>query len=131
MTDVLGLPADVAASESRGQQVLHPSRDDYVETVRTLRDDAGFAMCVDLTAADYLTNPNRRLPAGVQPERFELVVGLLSLERRARVRLRVQAPESEPTAPSLYDLHPGTEAMEREVYDMFGIVFEGHPDLSR
>ena len=72
-----------------------------------------------------------RLPAGVQPERFELVVGLLSLERRARVRLRVQVPESEPTAPSLYDLHPGTEAMEREVYDMFGIVFEGHPDLSR
>ena len=131
MTDVLGLPADVAASESRGQQVLHPSRDDYVETVRKLRDDAGFAMCVDLTAADYLTNPNRRLPAGVQPERFELVVGLLSLERRARVRLRVQVPESEPTAPSLYDLHPGTEAMEREVYDMFGIVFEGHPDLSR
>ena len=128
---MIEFPVDVAVSDSRGQQVLHPSRDDYVETVRTLRDDAGFAMCVDLTAADYLTNPNRCLPAGVQPQRFELVVGLLSLEHRARVRLRVQVPESEPTAPSLYDLHPGTEAMEREVYDMFGIVFEGHPDLSR
>ena len=77
MTDTLGLPVDVPSSESRGQRVLHPSRDVYVETVRTLRDDAAFVMCVDLTAADYLTNPNRRLPTGVEPERFELVVSLL------------------------------------------------------
>jgi NADH-quinone oxidoreductase subunit C len=45
--------------------------------------------------------------------------------------VRVQVPESEPTVPSLFDVHPGTEAMEREVYDMFGITFDGHPDLSR
>jgi len=47
------------------------------------------------------------------------------------VRVRVQVPADEPWAPSLFELHPGTEAMEREAYDMFGIVFRGHPDLSR
>jgi NADH-quinone oxidoreductase subunit C len=56
---------------------------------------------------------------------------LLSFERRERVRLRVQVPETDPVVSSLYDLHPGSEAMEREVFDMFGIVFEDHPDLTR
>ncbi len=45
--------------------------------------------------------------------------------------MRVQVPESEPTLPTLFDLHPGTEAMEREVYDMFGISFDDHPDMTR
>ena len=65
------------------------------------------------------------------PERFEVVVNLLSLAERRRVRVRVQVPESDPRLPSIYELHPGSEAMERETYDMFGIVFDGHPDLSR
>jgi len=58
-------------------------------------------------------------------------VNLTSLERRERVRLRVQVPESDPTIPTLVGLYPGTEAMEREAYDMFGIVFRDHPDLTR
>jgi NADH-quinone oxidoreductase subunit C len=58
-------------------------------------------------------------------------VNLLSLEKRARVRLRVQVPESDATVPSLFDLHPGTEAHERETFDMFGISFDGHPDMTR
>ena len=73
----------------------------------------------------------RPLPDGVVAERFEVVVNLLDLRDRRRLRLRVQVPESEPELPSLFDLHPGTEAMERETFDMFGIGFDGHPDLTR
>ncbi|MFZ2443651.1 MAG: NADH-quinone oxidoreductase subunit C, partial [Ilumatobacteraceae bacterium] len=101
-----------------------------VATVRALLDDT-FTMCADLTAVDYLTFPGRSLPAGIEAERFEVVVNLLSLERRERIRLRVQVPQSDATLATLFDMYPGSEAMEREVYDMFGIVFTDHPDLTR
>ncbi|MGI9624454.1 MAG: NADH-quinone oxidoreductase subunit C [Acidimicrobiales bacterium] len=117
-------------SESRDQQVIHPTRDHLIEVVESIRDD-GFEMCIDVTAVDYLEHPNRELPDVVQPERFEVVVGFISHKNRARLRLRVQVPEDDPTLPSLFDLYPGTEALEREVYDMFGIVFVGHPDMTR
>ena len=91
----------------------------------------GYEMCADLTAVDYLQMPERSVPEGVTAERFEVVVNLLSLRNRSRIRLRVQVPESAPTVPTLFDLFPGTEAMEREVYDMFGIEFSDHPDLTR
>jgi NADH-quinone oxidoreductase subunit C len=117
---------------SHGQQVLHPSRADLASLVRTLRDDDGFNMCLDVTGVDYLTYESPRgLPTGVEPERFEVVVTLLSHTRRERIRLRVQVPEADATVPSLFDVHPGTEAMEREVFDLFGVAFEGHPDLTR
>jgi NADH-quinone oxidoreductase subunit C len=119
------------ASLSHGQLVLFPDRGSYVELVRALADDDGFSMCVDLCGVDYLLSPHRGLPPEVVPERFEVVLNLLSLSDRKRVRLRVQVPAADPTIPSLFDIYPGTEAMEREVYDMFGIVFTGHPDLSR
>jgi NADH-quinone oxidoreductase subunit C len=123
-----GLPV----TRSRGQQVLHPPREGLVDLVRRLRDDEGFHVCVDLTAVDYLAyEPPRRLPQDVAPERFEVVVGLLSLETRERLRLRVQVPADDATCPSLFEVHPGTEALEREVYDMYGIEFTGHPDLTR
>lgn len=117
-------------SRSAGQRVAHPSRDELVDLVRTLRDD-GWVMCLDVTAVDHLANPRRVLPEGVAPERFELVVTLISHRERQRLRLRVQVPEADPVVPSLFEVHPGTEAMEREVFDMFGIRFEGHPDLTR
>ena len=110
--------------------VRHVPRDAWVDTVRSLSDE-GFTMLVDLTAVDYLTHPGRALPDDVTPERYEVVAGLLNLNERTRVRLRTQVPASEPTIASLYDVHPGAEALEREVFDMFGIVFEGHPDLTR
>ena len=115
---------------SCGQTVLHPTRDQYVDVVKALADD-GFELCVDLTAVDYLLMPNRSVVDGVTPERFEVVVNLVSMAERTRIRLRVQVPADDPTLDSLFDLHPGTEAMEREVFDMFGISFTNHPDLTR
>jgi len=116
-------------AESRGQTTIFPTPEQYVGLVRALVGD-GYTMCVDVTAVDYLTHPGRTLPEGVEPKRFELVVGLLNMQQRSRVRLRIQLDDGEPVA-SLFDVHPGTEALEREVYDMFGITFEGHPDLTR
>jgi NADH-quinone oxidoreductase subunit C len=107
---------------------------DYLNTITALRGE-GFEMCVDLTAVDYLTHPGRNISPEVASqitlERFELVVNLLSLSQRRRVRLRVQVSESDPVIDSAFDVYPGTEAMEREVFDMFGIKFNGHPDLTR
>jgi NADH-quinone oxidoreductase subunit C len=117
-------------SDSRGQAVLHPSRERYLEVVAALADE-GYSMCVDLTAVDYLQLAGRSLPDGVAAERFEVVVNLLDLARRRRIRVRVQVPDDDPALPTLFDLYPGTEAMEREVYDMFGVAFTDHPDLTR
>jgi NADH:ubiquinone oxidoreductase subunit C len=122
----------VPVTESHGQVVLHPSREQLAELVMELRDEHGFGVCIDVTAVDYLAyDPPRLLPDGVEAERYELIVGLLSHGTRERLRLRVQVPAGDPTVPSLFDVHPGTEALEREVYDMYGITFEGHPDLTR
>jgi NADH-quinone oxidoreductase subunit C len=121
---------DCPRTESWGQVVIHPSRDAYVDTVKAALDD-GYAMCVDLTAVDYSAHPGRELPEGTAPERFEVVVNLLDITSPRRLRLRVQVPGDDATIASLFDVHPGTEAMEREVFDMFGIEFVGHPDLTR
>lgn len=119
-------------THSCGMQVLHPDRAELATLVRKLRDDDGYLMCLDVCGVDYLIyDADRQLPESVQPERFEVVVLLISHATRQRLRLRVQVPADDPTCPSLFDVHPGTEAMEREVYDMFGISFEGHPDLTR
>ena len=117
-------------SYSMGQHVVHPTRDTYLKVVGGLKDE-GFNFCADITAVDYLSQPARVLPDGVAPERFEVVVNLVSHSERRRIRVRVQVPESDPALPSLFDLWPGTEAPEREVYDMLGITFTDHPDLTR
>ncbi len=117
-------------SWSRGQRVVHAEPSSYLPLIKSLADD-GYHMVVDLCGVDYLTHPGRTLPDSVTPERFEVVVNLLNMIRAERVRVRVQVPESAPEVHSLFDLFPGVEAMEREAYDMFGIVFAGHPDMTR
>ena len=124
----------VSPAADLGFGVRFVAKDEYLKTLTALRSE-GFEMCVDLTAVDYLTHPGRTLAPEVNKqislERFEIVVNLLSLSQRRRVRLRVQVAASDTTIDSAFDLYPGTEAMEREVFDMFGVTFNGHPDLTR
>jgi NADH-quinone oxidoreductase subunit C len=127
--------SDAGVEELQEHAPLDPSvvfvaRDEYEAKVKEYRD-AGFNMCADLTAVDYLTHPGRLLPDGVAPERFEIVVNLLNMAEASRVRIRVQVPADDPHVKTLFDLYPGCEAMEREVFDMMGILFDDHPDLTR
>jgi NADH-quinone oxidoreductase subunit C len=89
------------------------------------------ASATPATLHDCLLGDSRGQAVLFVPKRFEIVVNLLSLSKRERLRVRVQVSESDPNIDSLFDLYPGTEAMEREVFDMFGISFVGHPDLTR
>lgn len=121
----------VPATFSFGQEVLHPSRDQYLDVIDALRNE-GFNVVVDVTAVDYLAaSSSRELPESVNPQRFEVVVNLLSHALKRRVRVRVQVRSEDPVIPTLYDRYPGTEAMEREVFDLMGIRFGDHPDLTR
>lgn len=121
----------VMASEIASQMVLFVTVDEYLQAATAARDD-GFDQLVDLTAVDYLSYPGARpRPADVICERFEVVVQLINFTSRERLGLRVQVPADEPIAPSLFDLWPGCENLEREVFDMFGIEFSDHPDMSR
>ena len=120
----------IPSTISRGQNVLHPNRENMIEVIQNLRDE-GFIVCIDVTAVDYLENPKRDLPISIKPERFEIVINLLSHASRERIRLRVQVPEDDPSVPTLFDIYPGSEALEREVHDLFGINFDGHPDMTR
>ncbi len=96
--------------------------DRLVDTCRALRDTPSlrFEVIIEITAADYLP----RHP------RFEIVYHLLSVSNRQRVRLKVRASVDTPV-PTVQGIWPGAGWPEREVWDMFGIIFDGHPDLRR
>jgi NADH-quinone oxidoreductase subunit C len=111
---------DVEFDYPHGQRVARVGRDRYVDLVTAARD-AGFTMFIDLCAVDYL----HRDP------RFEVVVVLLCMRPPGRLRIRVGAPGDDPSVPSITGVFPGANFYEREAYDLFGIVFEGHPDLTR
>jgi len=119
----------VPIREAFGDDVLFPAVDDYLDLFNELKED-GFVTITDLCGVDYLQHVRSDLPASVVPERFEVVVSLLSQVRRQRIRIRLQVADGQ-EVPSLFDLFPGTEALEREAFDMFGIVFTDHPDMSR
>ena len=130
MSDTLPSVHGCPVEERLGASVVHCNREQYLELCQGLKAD-GYAMPIGVTGVDYLTHPGRDLPEGIRPERFEVVVELLSLEAHKRIRVRCQVPESDPRVPSLFELWRGTDAHERETYDMFGISFDGHPDPSR
>ena len=112
-------------------EVIHCNAADHLETIKKFKDD-GFEMCADLCAVDYLSHPGRAgLPDDVEPHRFEVVVHLLSVSARKRVRVRTQVSGDDPVVDSISGLYPGAEAMEREAFDLLGVRFEGHPDLTR
>ncbi len=111
--------------------VLHTDVATYSDLAAAAKAD-GFVQLVDLTAVDYLTYAAPRgLPAGVVAERFEVVTQLRNPDSGERIRIRVQVPADAPAVATLFDLWPGSENLEREVYDMFGIDFVDHPDMSR
>ena len=117
--------------DARGIEVLFPEVDQLKATVKALADE-GFAQLLDVFGVDYLTHPGREdLPPSVTARRFEVVYILLSHAEHRRLRLRVQVAESDARVPSMVELHPGAESPEREAFDMFGITFDDHPDLSR
>ena len=89
-----------------------------------LRDEAGFETVTFVTAVDRLG------PQPLEP-RFEVFHQLLSLAHADRVRVRTAVTSESPMVPTCTDLWPGASFMERECFDMFGVVFEGHPDLRR
>jgi NADH-quinone oxidoreductase subunit C len=117
--------------DSHGQAVVYVDRSVVADVARVLRDDEQFTMLVDTVVVDHLVDGARPLVAGIVPERFEVVVNFLSHTRNRRIRIICQVPESDPTAPSLTPVYPGANFPERESYDLFGIAFEGHPDLTR
>ena len=105
-------------------------REEIVKVCRFLRDDPDlrYDFLSDLTAVDRLGSPQRGSPTF--GARFEVVYHLYSIPRKGRVRLKVRAEEGE-AVPSVTSVWEGANWYEREVYDLFGIPFEGHPDLRR
>ena len=124
-------PTGVVTSEGNSVDVVcfaTPSQ--YFALIQSFKND-GFEMCADLCGVDYLEHTNRVLPEGIVATRFEVVLNLLSLSKKQRVRVRVQAGNDHAEVDSLFSLYPGTEAMEREAFDFFGILFTNHPELTR
>jgi NADH-quinone oxidoreductase subunit C len=120
------------AAESHGQTVVHVPRDAWREAVRFLKEEQQFTQCSDITAVDQFLRPDRPVPAGVDRERFEVVANFLSHPRNRRIRLVAQVPDGDGCEiESLFELFPGAELPEREVYDLLGVRFAGHPDLVR
>ena len=117
--------------ESHGQPVVYVDKAVFAEVATMLRDEEQVAMCLDVTAVDHLADGVRHAPAGVPLERFEVVANYLSHTRNRRVRVICAVPADDTTVPSLTPVYPGANFGEREVYDLFGITFEGHPDLTR
>ena len=117
--------------DSHGQPVVFVPREQWHDVAAFLRDEQQFTQCVDVTAVDQLVAPARAIPAAVAAERFEVVANFLSHVRNRRVRVIAQVPVDDPTIASITDLYPGVNFAERETYDLFGVEFAGHPDLTR
>lgn len=124
--------AVLAAHQFRGDETVVVRRESLVEVARFLRDDpaCAFNILMDATAVDYLKYPPRQDPPG-PTTRFELVYHLYALAQRRRLRLKVPVEAGDPTVESLAGLWPSADWFEREIWDMFGIRFLGHPQLKR
>lgn len=121
LADLVAAFEDAEWSLSVGQDVVRVPPERFAEFGLAARE-AGFEVCVDVTAVDWYRK--RRI-------RFDVVANLLSHQHVLRLRLVTAVDGDDPTVPSLTPIWPGANFAERETYDMFGIVFEGHPDLTR
>jgi NADH-quinone oxidoreductase subunit C len=122
--------ADAVYVRSHGQPVVYLRAEHWLDGARLLADQQ-FTMCVDITVVDYLTAAERATPAAAQPQRFEVVANFVSHIRNRRIRLIAQRSETDNVIASLTAVYPGANFPEREAYDLLGIVFAGHPDLTR
>jgi len=119
-----------SVTEALGEVTLIVKAADYLEACRLLRDDPAlrFAQLIDLCGIDYLTYGN----GAYSGLRYAAVLHLLSIEHNWRLRVRVFAPDDAlPILPSVVDIWNSVNWFEREAFDLYGIVFEGHPDLRR
>src|SRR5579871_5306644 len=117
-----GVGFESVPSVDRHATVYVPAAD-WHETARALRDhaDLAFSLLVELTAADFWP----------REPRFEAIYILVSIARKQRLRVKVRLSGPDAHLPTVTDLWPAANWLEREVWDMFGIVFDGHPDPRR
>jgi len=120
---VCALFPDAVVGEARGELSIVVQREKVVPVCRFLHDDPtlDFDHITDVTAVDF---PN-------EAPRFEVVYHFYSIEKRHRVRLKARVPEEDCHIDSICSIWRGANFLEREVYDMMGIVFNNHPDLRR
>ena len=153
----------IHVEKPRGEVTMTVPASSLLEVARTLRDEFGYEMCVDVSGIDYLTfgydewetdvssegfsrgvegslmgrfkrgeNPNGIDVEHNDSKRFAAVLHLLSLQHNQRLRVRAFAQDSDfPVVPSVTSIWPGVNWFEREAFDLYGIIFEGHPDLRR
>jgi NADH-quinone oxidoreductase subunit C len=106
----------------RGELTLHVKRDKLVEVAFILRDKLKFEMCMGVNGVHYPEQTGREMHA---------VYPLLSMSKNQRIRLEVSVPDADAHIPSVVEVWAGNNWHERETYDMFGIIFDGHPGLTR
>jgi NADH-quinone oxidoreductase subunit C len=108
----------------RGEITFHVRREDLLAVARLLRDDDAlrFEFCSGVSGVHYPNDEGRELHA---------VYHLLSMTHNRRIRLEVTAPDGDPHVPSIVSVYPTNDWHERETFDMFGIVFDGHPAMTR
>ena len=102
-------------------ETINVEVDEYLEKVESIKND-GYEMMVDLTAVDWY---RKREP------RFQLVVNFLSVSKNSRIILNLNVQDEELKVPSICEIYPSANFYEREVFDIFGIEFENHPELTR
>ena len=114
----------VAVSEFRDNVCVQVPADRAYEVLEFLKTECGFDYLAELTAADYRDYRGAR-------DRYGVVYGLVSTETGGRLIVKVMLNDPQPRLPSVVPLWKGADWLEREVYDLFGIRFDGHPDLRR
>jgi NADH-quinone oxidoreductase subunit C len=112
------------ASQFRDNRRIVVSPDRLFEFLKCLKEECGFDMLAELAAADYINYPNAR-------DRFGVMYVLTNSVSGERLVVKTFVNEPEPALPSAYSLWKAANWLEREAFDMYGIVFEGHPDLRR
>src|SRR5262245_8967513 len=113
-----------ATSQFRGDRRVVVPAERVFDALACLKEECGFDMLFELTAVDYLKYSDAR-------DRFGVVYGLMNTTTGERLFVKTHVNEPELTLPSTFPLWKGADWLEREVYDMYGILFEGHPDLRR